>query len=172
MAKETLDPISIPQICYQPQRTMCWQVQDHLPGLDTLTPVQGQVAVTHQGNYLAVRGQADTITTLTCDRCLCQFNYRLQVDTQELIWLDEAVLNTDLVQELEVDPEDLAETLSPQGDFDPRQWIYEQLCLELPAQQLCRPDCPGIELQSASKAESAALDHRWAILQQLKDQLS
>lgn len=172
MAKEMLDPISIPQICYQPQRTMCWQVQEHLPDLETLTPVQGQVAVTHQGNYLEVRGQADAITTLTCDRCLGQFNYRLQVDTQELIWLDEAARDADLALELEVDPEDLAETLSPQADFDPRQWLYEQLCLELPAQRLCRADCPGIELQSLPVAESNTADHRWAVLQQLKDQLS
>jgi uncharacterized protein len=170
MVHDSLDPISIPQIVYQPQKTICWQVQDHLPGLETLTPVQGQVAVMHQGNYLEVRGQADAIITLPCDRCLCQFNHRLKIDTQELIWLDEAALQDTPSLELEVDPEDLAETLPPQGEFDPRQWLYEQLCLTLPVQRLCRPDCPGIELPVAPEPE--AIDHRWAALQHLKDQLS
>jgi uncharacterized protein len=41
--------------------------------------------------------------------------------------------------EQEVASEDLVESLSPQGHFDPATWMYEQLCLALPQRQVCDP---------------------------------
>lgn len=159
-----MDPIYIPQLAKAPGQTEVIQVREFLSGLETLTPVQGEIRVTHQGNYLQVVARAEAIVTLTCDRCLQQYNYRLACDTSELIWLEEVGKAAEVEpQELELEVEELVETLPPQGYFQPEDWLYQHLCLALPQRQLCDVGCPGIAL--APESLTPPLDRRWAALE-------
>jgi uncharacterized protein len=166
-----MDAIFIPQLKKAPERTEEIQVNESLPGLETLTPVRGTICVQHQGNYLQVSGQAETIITCTCNRCLQQYNQRLVVDTQEVIWLDvNANQLEDLPLEREVPIEDLVETIAPDSYFYPSEWLYEQMCLAIPQRQLCDRNCNGITDNVSDSAESS-IDSRWAALKSLKKQL-
>jgi len=166
-----MDAIYIPRLTKLPEQTEILQVEEFLPGLETLTPVRGRIRVQHNGNYLDVSAQAEAIVTLTCHRCLQQYNHRLVVDTSEMIWLDEAAEKPyDGPLEREVPLEDLIETLSPQGYFYPSEWLYEQLCLEIPQRQLCDTQCAGI--QTATPSSEQLTDRRWASLEALKKNLS
>jgi uncharacterized protein len=166
-----MDAIFIPQLTRASERTEEIQVTEFLPGLETLTPVRGRVRVQHHGNFLEVSGQAEAIITCTCNRCLQQYNHRLAINNQEIIWLDEdANQAQDLPLEREVAIEDLVETLSPNGYFYPSEWLYEQMCLEMPQRQLCDLNCPGI-LSSAGESSDESVDRRWASLEALKKQL-
>lgn len=169
-----MDAIFIPQLTKAPDRTENIPVEEFLPGLETLTPVRGQIQVQHQGNYLNVSGQAETIITCTCNRCLKQYNHRLMVNTQEVIWLDDNPELDDLPLEREVPVEDLVETLTPDGYFYPSEWLYEQMCLAIPQRQLCDRNCPGIldtitDDNSPNNLEKP-VDSRWASLEALKKQ--
>lgn len=166
-----MEAIYIPHLTKAPEQTEVIQVQEFLPGLETLTPVRGRIRVTHRGNYLEVSAQAEAIITLTCHRCLQQYNHRLAIDTSEMIWLDEAAsLPYDGPLEREVDLEDLVETLPPQGYFYPNEWLYEQMCLEIPQRQLCGAQCAGIQTATQERSEKP-VDRRWASLEALKKQL-
>ncbi|WP_414755746.1 YceD family protein [Anabaena sp. CCY 9910] len=167
-----MDAIFIPQLTKAPERTEEVQVKEFLPGLETLTPVRGLVRVQHYGNYLQVSAKAEAIITCTCNRCLQQYNQRLAVDTQEVIWLDEAVeQEQNLPLEREVAMEDLLETLSPNGYFYPSEWLYEQMCLALPQRQLCDINCPGILTDNSAESSDQGIDNRWSGLKALKKQL-
>ncbi|MBW4519961.1 MAG: DUF177 domain-containing protein [Scytolyngbya sp. HA4215-MV1] len=164
-----MEAIHIPQLIKAPARTETISFREMLPDLETLTPVQGRLQVIHQGQYLEVSVRAETIITLTCHRCLKQYNHRLSLETTELIWLeDPAAASLPYASEREVSVEDLVETLSPTGYFDPTSWLYEQLCLEIPPRQLCDEACSDIP-QSAQSSEPN-IDRRWASLQALKQQ--
>ena len=166
-----MDTIHIPQLTRAPQQTEVLTFSESVPGLETLTPVQGQLRVTHQGTYLDVSANAETIVTLVCHRCLQQYNYRLSIAPSELIWLNETMDQVEpVLLDRDIAPEDLMETLSPKGDFDPTTWLYEQLCLEIPQRQLCDQACKGIELATADTTPSV-IDRRWASLETFKDQL-
>ncbi|NEU74078.1 DUF177 domain-containing protein [Hassallia byssoidea VB512170] len=166
-----MDAIYIPQLTKAPERTEEIQVKEFLPGLETLTPVRGNIRVQHLGNYLQVSGQAEAIITCTCNRCLQNYNHRVLLDTKEIIWLDESANETeDLPLEREVPMEDLLETLSPEGYFYPSEWLYEQMCLAIPQRQLCDKNCPGIIPSTASSSEKP-VDRRWAGLEALKKEL-
>lgn len=161
--------IYIPQLVRSPEQTERVPVNDYLPDLLTLTPVQGEVRVTHHGNYLEVEGHAESIVTFSCDRCLQQYNHRIVVDTAELIWLEKSEPDPepDLL-EREIAFEDLVETLDPEGYFQPLEWLYEQFCLAMPPRQLCDPQCRGIQVEDAP-APSQPIDQRWNSLQSLRD---
>lgn len=165
-----MKPIHIPQIAQAHERTETIEFKENLKGIETLTPVQGVLNVTHQGNYLEVSAQADAIVTLVCHRCLQQFNHRLSVAASELIWLTDAEDDSGMLpidQDLSVD--DLVESLPPDGFFRPTDWLYEQLCLAIPQKQLCDKQCTGIEVSDAML--NPGVDRRWASLEALKGQL-
>ena len=160
-----------------------WQIDQHLPALPSLTPVRGEVRAVHRGNVLEVEGQASTIVTLCCDRCLQDFNQALSCRNRELIWLgeasraegvDEAVVLESAAQLLDLEADAFTECLDPKGDFDPAHWIFEQLHLLLPVVNHCGELCPGPNL-AGTGAEAAAgdtpdggpIDPRWAALKQL-----
>lgn len=166
-----MEAIYIPHLTKAPEQTEVIQVQEFLPNLETLTPIRGRLRVTHQGNFLEVSAQAETIMTLTCHRCLQQYNHRLAVATSEIIWLDETADQPDNGPlEREVALEDLLETLSPQGYFHLDEWLYEQLCLEIPQRQLCDKNCAGIQTVTPGDFGQST-DKRWASLEALKKQL-
>lgn len=168
-----MKPINIPQLTKAPEQTEAIEFQDFIEELETLTPIRGRLQVTHHGNYLEVKARAETIITLTCHRCLQQYNHRLILNASEIIWIDEAANQPDEGPlERETALEDLVETLSPNGYFYPNEWMYEQLCLEIPSRQLCDSACEGIELTPSSPGGAQPLaDRRWAALEQLKKQL-
>ena len=167
-----MEAIHIPWLLKLPEQTEVIQVNECIAGLETLTPVRGQMQVAHRGNYLEVSAQAETIITLTCDRCLQQYNHRLQVDASEMVWLDESADGPDEGPlERETALEDLVETLPPQGYFQPDVWLYEQLCLATPPRRLCDQNCPGIQINDKGKGSAALTDRRWQALEDLKKQL-
>jgi uncharacterized protein len=166
-----MEAIHIPRLTQCPEQTQKIEFKTLLKDLKTLTPVQGLLKVSHRGNFLEVSAKAETIVTLTCHRCLQQFNHRLAIEPSELIWLDD---KADQLEELPLDQDlsmdDLVETLPPNGYFDPETWLYEQLSLEIPQRQLCEQDCAGIEV--ADDLKNPGIDQRWASLQALKSQLN
>ena len=155
----------------------CWQIEQAIAGLDTLTPVRGQLTVEHRGTVLAVKGQASTIVTLCCDRCLQHFNHPLQASADESIWLAEAGLSEPQILELDMEPwlssattaandgADACDQLNPRGSFDPEHWVFEQLSLQLPMVNHCGSECPGPPTWSS---DGRGVDPRWAALGQLK----
>lgn len=164
----SIQPIYIPHLEKAPGKAQVIQLDDHLKALETLTPVKGKLTVEHRGNFLEVTAAANAIMTLTCHRCLNNYNSRVTVAASEFIWLQDAVTE-DYALEREVTVDDLVETLPPQGHFDPAAWLYEQFCLALPQQQICDAACAGIKPQAP---ESALGDGRWAALSALKQQMS
>ncbi len=165
-----MDSIYIPHLLRTQNRCLEFEFQESFPDLETLTPVRGRMRVSHKTTYLEVVVQAETIVTLTCDRCLKQYNHRLKVDMSELIWLDVSADQLDTSSgEVEISLDEPVESLHPQGDFLPGDWLYQQLCLALPLRQLCEGPC---EPPKPVVIESQPiLDQRWAALQALKPNL-
>lgn len=162
-----MEKIYIPQLAKALDATVVIEVKEFIKDLETLTPVQGVVKVTHQGSFLEVKSEAFAIMTLTCDRTLNQFNHRLSINVSELIWLAEPVKsNAKFNKEQEINLEDLVESLPPNGYFDVETWLYEQLCLAIPFQKIA-PDAPTLE-EIVAPVQNSIPDKRWASLANLK----
>ncbi len=164
-----MEKLYIPQIAKALAATESFEFKELIAGLETLTPVQGFISVRHMGSFLEVTAKASTIMTLTCDRTLVQFNYRLAIDTSEMIWLAEPLPEGEYPKEREVETGDLVESISPNGYFDVQEWLYEQLTLAIPYPKIA-PDAPALELPSqiSEQNKEDAIDKRWSILSSLK----
>lgn len=170
-----METIYIPRLLSKSEQTEVIDFDEFIPDLASLTPVRGQLQVTHQGTYLEVKAKAETIVTLTCHRCLKQYNHRLRLNSSEIIWLDKIADRPETNPiEMKVDFEYLAETLSPTGSFSPSDWLYEQLCLAEPHKQICDSKCVGIIVnndEANTESSETIPDSRWASLAALKRQL-
>jgi uncharacterized protein len=170
-----MEPIYIPHLSQRQDRTLEIIVDAPIADFETLTPVRGKIIVKHGGTFLDVSARVETIITLKCDRCLQQYNHRLVVEPQEIIWLDaDASEESDRRgMEIHTEIEELVDSLPPDGHFDPNVWLYEQLCLSLPIRQLCNLDCQTAapEFVSIESETPVKLDSRWGILEVLKNQL-
>lgn len=165
---DRLPPVVLTDLLRMADQSLRVEIEGYFPDLDTLTPIKAALKVQHQGTFLKVIGTAEAIVTLTCDRCLGHYNYRLAVDTDELIWVQQDRDDLPLgASEDWDDAGDLIESLPATGEFDWAQWLYEQLCLTLPHQQLCNQACPGPATIDSSQPPEL-IDHRWAALAKLK----
>jgi uncharacterized protein len=164
-----MQSIYIPHLLRQPGSTQTIAVDQAIANFASLTPVRGQVSVRHGGTFLEVKAQAETIVTLSCDRCAQGYNQKLCLDTKELLWL-ERELEEAKATERELTWDDLSEALPPDGHFDVETWLYEQLNLALPLKNLCGKDCQAPMVEQIQEADSD-LDQRWAALANLKKQL-
>jgi uncharacterized protein len=161
-----LKPIRLSDLRQLPQHTQELEFKQFFQGFESLTPIEGSLQVSHRGHFLEVSAQAQTIVTLTCHRCLQQFNHRLNVEFEEIILIRDPSPEP-LPLELELQDEELLESLPPSGELDVEDWIYQHLHLEMPRQLPCRPDCEGIVVETP--LEQA--DPRWAALGSLAARL-
>ena len=178
---DDLRPVALQELKLQAEGRH-WRIDQALSELDSLTRVRGQLTAVHRGNLLEVGGEASTIVTLCCDRCLQHFNHPLSFQTQEVLWLGEAAraqgLEPELVLDggegvLDLDPDALSESLDPCGSFDPEHWVFEQLHLQLPLVNRCGAECPGPSLSpgdgtTAEEPSDTEIDPRWAALKGLQ----
>jgi uncharacterized protein len=165
-----METLYIPQILKALNQKIEIPLEETIEEINTLTPIRGNMKVRHGGTFLEVTIDAETIITLTCDRCLKQYNHRLVLNTSELIWLDKnADEFEDLPLEREVHVDDLSESLPIDGHFDPHKWLYEQICLNLPIRQICGENCQGAP--QIKEEKPTIIDSRWASLEALKNQL-
>ena len=171
---QPLRPLPIPELRGQPEGVL-WQVDQPIAGLESLTPVRGQLQARHHGTALEISCQAATILTLRCDRCLQHYNHALRVEARELLELVpdasaaterlDSLLPDSLPPDLGPDGEDLDEQLDPAGMLDPERWLFEQLSLQLPLVNRCGPDCPGPDRWNSEEQDQ---DPRWAALAALR----
>ncbi len=162
-----MEKIYIPRLLKMPEQKEEIKLNHQISGLNSLTPVRGVFQVAHRGNFLELQLQADTILTLSCDRCLQTFNYRLEVDTSEIILLKEQESDLNLPLEREIITEDLSETLPPDGNLIVDDWIYEQLSLAMPLRNLCGNNCQPPMIKE--KEDITTKDGRWSSLASLID---
>ena len=174
MSREPLRPVALPELRLL-AAPRAWEVNQPIAGLETLTPVRGQLTAQHHSGVLEVQGAVETIVTLRCDRCLNHFNQALRAEAHELLELaitggPGGVLPhpTRPLDPTELTPagDDLDDRLDPEGDFDPERWLFEQLSLRLPLVNRCGPECPGPATWSS---EEGGGDPRWLALRNLRE---
>ena len=160
---DSLSPIPIAELLASAEPDRCLRFAQPIAALPSLTPVEGWLRLQVEGPLLRVEGEASTTVELCCDRCLQTFAHPLRARASERIGLGASA--EDLDEALAFDAEGISEQLDLGGSFDPAQWIYEQLSLQLPLVNRCGRQCPG---PASWGSEQPLADPRWAALRQLR----
>jgi uncharacterized protein len=108
----------------------------------------------HEG--ILVTGEATSVATGVCGRCLIDIAQPVQIDFQELFAYPGEEANDVEVRDDHV-------------DLEPT--VRDAVVLSLPFQPVCRPDCPGLDPETGDRLADAsvrdtpqATDPRWSAL--------
>jgi uncharacterized protein len=96
---------------------------------------------------LYLQGQLAARTTVSCDRCLTDFEQPLQVELGDLLVYPPGRQADPLLSVPETGMLDLAPLLR------------EYLVLDIPSRPLCRPDCKGLCPECGQDLNEAACEH-------------
>jgi len=157
-----LGPVAVQDLLTSEAGTS-WQVDQPIAGLDTKGPVRGTVSARPDGPLLRVEADLRASVSLRCDRCLQTYAQPLRALVKERLAVGGSA--QELAEALDFDAEGFSEQLDPDGCFDPQQWVYEQLSLQLPLVNRCGPDCPGPASWGTAEPQT---DPRWAALRSLQ----
>lgn len=132
------------------------------------SPVEFDLRLEAVMEGVLVTGTARAELVGECVRCLQPLGEPVEVDLQELFAYEES----DTASEEDDDAGRL------DGDLlDLEPLLRDAVVLALPFQPLCREDCPGLCVECGARLaddpdhqHDAAVDPRWAALQQLADQ--
>ncbi|MFH1087380.1 MAG: DUF177 domain-containing protein [Chloroflexota bacterium] len=114
--------------------TSCDYILDRYVDRETGAPVWGQVALTRNRKGIIATAALTTRVSLSCSRCLEQFNDVLKFTFQEEFLPDIAPFQD----------EEESFGISPDNLLDLSEAIRQNIVLNLPMKPLCRPDCPGV----------------------------
>lgn len=138
--------------------------------IPVIAPVQVWGSVIYTGRVLLVRGKVKTALELTCDRCLSNFSYTVNVP------LEVEYARSIEIDELDYEEDDkIDEVKLLEGDYiDLKQAVEETLILALLMKTLCEEDCRGLCFhcgqnlnEGECQCDERMVDSRLAVLEKL-----
>lgn len=117
---------------------------EHVEDIDLTEPIQGHLDVVSTGNMLILRGDFETTAIVECSRCLKEINLAVGFSIDEefpVIGIPAAMGGHTFAQ---VAAQDEPIPLFHGNNLEYEELLRQSLLLAMPAQPLCRPDCPGI----------------------------
>ena len=117
-----------------------------------------------KGACVEVAGTLDAVVELECDRCLKKFNYRINVDIQEVFTTVDAVDYSH--NEIELKNDNFVVELGKDGEIDVTDFVYQTVLLNLPSKKICDKNCKGSEVLQEMQKQN--IDPRLAVFKDIK----
>ena len=138
--------------------------------IHVIGPVTGHVRMRRTNQGLLVDGRVDLTVELSCNRCLEQFEQRLQVP-----FIEQFYPTVDVITGVALPPfdEDEVFPIDDHHHVDLTEAIRQHVLLELPMSAVCREDCAGLCPQCGHNLNLGPCecqpegDARFSVLQQL-----
>jgi len=146
-----------------------------ISGVELREDIQTLLRVVKFGDKVIVSGEASTIGSLICSRCLVNFSFPLKVDFN-VEYVPEREFTK--MEEHELTRDELDITFYRDDEIDIEELLREQILLAIPMKPLCSADCKGL-CPSCGKnlnedkciCSVEAIDPRLAVLKRLKESL-
>ncbi len=144
---------------------------DEVSGLGPQDPLAVRASLEAVGEGVLVTGQVRGLAHGQCIRCLDPVSVPLQLDVQELFTYDDTRSARRQQRAAVVEQGEVEQPLVVRDEtVDLLPMVRDAVVLALPAQPLCRPDCPGLcsqcgqPLAQEPDHRHETADPRWAAL--------
>ena len=148
--------IAIDTIENSTNKTISVDFNEKIDGLDCVTPVSAQLTFQSLGEFIEVEGNVKTIVKLQCDRCLENFDYKLDFDIDEM-FAKQALLE-DYGPEYELKDGQFVTDLNGCDEIDIYDLLYQSVILNLPNQKVCGINCMGKDFPTEDSMSDPRLD--------------
>jgi len=148
--------IPIDEIENADNKTLCVDFGEIIDGIDCVTPIKAELVIQSLGEFIEVKGNVKGIVKLQCDRCLENFDYKLDFDIEET-FAKHALLD-EYAQETELKEGQFVTDLNGDDNIDIYDLLYQSVILNLPNQKVCGINCKGKEFPTEENMTDPRLD--------------
>lgn len=141
-----------------------------LDDIEIVEPVTGRVRATNARQNIVVDGEAQTVVTMECARCLSDYRQPLDLTLEAVAPMSyfRALIKgaSTLPEDEEEAVDDEIASLFDANSLDVLELVRQAIVLQSPLKPLCSPDCAG--LPEAAQYMNAGGDARWQELENWK----
>ena len=154
--------ITIDDIEKEPDKTLRYEFDDFMQEFGT--DVHADLEFKSLGEFIEAAGKITGKLKLTCDRCLNEFDYDLDIDIDETF--AKYALQDEYSQEFELKGEQFVTDLNGEKEIDVYDLLYQSVILALPNKKVCGINCN--EGMFASDVTNQVHDSRMDIFKTIK----
>lgn len=161
--------ISIDDIKNSKSQSLKVEFNNEVKDLNTEGPITAEFIFSAFGSHINVKGKIVANVKLVCDRCLKDFEEKINVDVDETYMLGSlnSAINGHSGQEVELKDGDFVTELNGEDGVDVEDLIYQSVTLNLPNPCVCDINCIGDpEMEKYIKKEVS--DPRLDVFKNLK----
>ena len=129
--------ILIEDIELEPDKTLHYNFDDYMKEFDC--NIKASLDFKSLGDFIQVKGYAKGVLKLTCDRCLNEFDYNLDIKINETF--AKHALQSEYSQEFELQREQFIIDLNGEREIDVYDLLYQYVILSLPNKKVCGINC-------------------------------
>ena len=154
--------IEIEDIEREPDKTLEYEFDDFMQEFNT--NIHANLEFKSLGEFIEVSGSVSGKLKLTCDRCLNEFDYNLDIDIDETF--AKRALQDEYSQEFELKNGQFITDLNGEKEIDIYDLLYQSVILALPNKKVCGINCN--EGMFASVENNQVHDNRMDIFKTIK----
>ena len=129
--------ILIEDIEKEPNKTLFYEFNEFMEEFNA--DIYADLELKSLGQFIEVSGTAQGKLKLTCDRCLQEFDYDLDIDIEETF--AKQSLQDEYSQEFELQRGQFITDLNGEKEIDVYDLLYQSVILALPNKKVCGINC-------------------------------
>lgn len=136
--------IQVDAIRNAPNQTLAIEFNDIIEALDKDNIISATIVFSLTGNLISAKGKISGEIKSTCERCLKEFNRKLEINLDEKYVFGHLFDGQD--GEIELKDGNFVEELGDKNEIDIEDLIYQSVILNSPNQIVCDINCVGDEI--------------------------
>lgn len=133
--------ILIEDIESAPNKTLQVNFEDFIEGIESKEPIIATLDLTSLGEFIQIFGNVSGCAILECDLCLEKYNYKFDIEIDELFSKNE--VHDEHGQEIELKEGQFVTDLQGSSDIDISDFLYQSVILDFPNKKVCGINCKG-----------------------------
>ena len=129
--------VLIEDIEFEPNKTLHYTFDDFIEELNC--NLKAELDLRSLGNFIEISGHAEGKIILTCDRCLNEYEHKLDIDIEETY--AKKSLQDEYGQEVELKRGQFITDLDGEKEIDIYDLLYQSVILALPNKKVCGINC-------------------------------
>lgn len=158
--------IKIEDIENSPKKTLQINFEEYLSEVKTKAPIKAELTATSLGEFIEITGAIKGTAILECDLCLEEFEYKINIEIDELFAKN--ALKDTYGQETELKEEQFVTDLNGSDSIDLYDLLYQSVILDFPNKKVCGINCKGGDIFIRDENPQPQTDERMAVFKNIK----
>ena len=129
--------VLIEDIELEPNKTLHYSFNEYMEEFGS--DISAELDLKSLGDFIEITGRAEGKLKLTCDRCLNEYEYDLDIDIEETYAKN--TLQDEYGQEFELSRGQFITDLNGEEEIDIYDLLYQSVILSLPNKKVCGINC-------------------------------